>query len=254
MRKAARKDILKINEFFTNHLINIQMKKHNPLDYEYKEGDSYCPDDPDQPVILTKANAEELNSKYRDYINTHKDINPFNTQNELKWIGRAVLISRKTDSASYLHDLGESLETLRQATANKNLIIMGDWPMPWLSQENEYRPVKESLDWFKTQIDMDFTGGFLLNGNEIIEFISRLFWLIRCNASLPEFMMTYENLDTVFSICQYGALHLESYDIEELKFILKFFEKFGFLQIEECNDPVMFDDFKGRKIIISNFK
>ena len=251
MKQKTRQDILKINEVFTTHLIDVQITKHDPSNYEYSERERVILDDSGKCVILTKEKANELNAENRDYFNSNKDINPFDLKTDVKWIDGTTLISSKTDASSYLIDIGEALETLRKKLGSKNLIVMGDWITPWLYQDNDYKPVKEVLDWLKKQIDSDFNGGFLLRGIELIQFIPKLFWLIRCNASLPEFMMTFENCKTIFSICKYGVLHIESYDQDELNYIFEFFSGRRFRQVDDCcNNPVNFDNFNGRKILI----
>jgi hypothetical protein len=252
MRHETRQNILKMNEVFANHLIGVQIAKHKPSDDEYSEGDRIILDDSNKAVTLTKEKANELNAEDRKYFDSKKDTNPFDKDIDFKWIGRATLISNKEDSDSYLHDLGESLEKLRLKLESSELIVLGDWSTPWLYQDNDYKPVKESLDWFRKQIDSDFNGGFLLKETDLIEFTPRLFWLTRCNMSLPEFMMTFENCKTIISICKHGVLHFESYDQNELNDFIEFYQTLGFKQTNDCYDPVNFDRFEGRNIKLSS--
>lgn len=252
MEQKNRQDILKINEVFTNHLISLQVAKHDPSSCEYSEGERVILDDSNKSVMLTKEQADELNAEQRDYFNSNKDLNPFDSVTNIKWIGSAKFISSKTNANAYLLNVGEALNDLRKNINNNDLIVLGDWSTSWLSQDNDYKPVKETLNWLGKYIDFDFNGGFLLRDNDLIQFIPRLFWLIRCNSSLPEFLMTFENYKTIISICQYGILHVESYDKEELNYILGFFNERGFKQIDDCNDPVYFDSFDGRQIMLSS--
>ncbi|MDH5608700.1 MAG: hypothetical protein OEY56_04415 [Cyclobacteriaceae bacterium] len=252
MRHDTRHNILKLNEVFARHLIDVQTAKHKPSEDEYSEGDRIILDDSNKAVTLTKEKAEELNAEDRKYFDSKRDLNPFDSDKKFKWIARATLISSKKDSDSYLHDLGESLEKLRLKLNSKDLITLGDWSTPWLSQDNDYKPVKESLDWLSKRIDVEFNGGFLLNETDLVQFIPRLFWLTRCNMSLPEFMMTFEKCKTIFSICKHGVLHLESYDQIELNDFLDFYQSLGFKQTDNCSDPVDFDKFEGREIKLSS--
>lgn len=252
MRHETRKNILKMNEVFANHLIGVQIAKHKPSDNEYSEGDRIILDDSNKAVTLTKEKADELNAEDKKYFDSKKDTNPFDSGKIFKWIGRVTLISNKEDSDSYLYDLGESLEKLRLQLKSSELIALGDWSTPWLYQDNDYKPVKESLHWIRNRIDSEFNGGFLLKETDLIEFIPRLFWLTRCNMSLPQIMMTFENCKTIFSICKHGVLHLESYDKHELNNFIEFYHALGFKQIENCYDPVNFDRFEGRNIKLSS--
>lgn len=249
MRQETRKNILKVNKVFTTHLISVQSAKYALSNYEYSEGESVILDDSDKSVILTKVQADELNAEQRDYFNSNKDFNPFNPVTEAKPIGDIKFISRKTNTNAYLLDIGIALDDLRKNTKNEDLIILGDCPTPWLYQENDYKPVKEAQDWLKKYITTEFNGGFLLRDANLIQFIPRLFWLIRCNAALPEFLMTFGNYNTIFSVCRYGVLHIESYDKDELNSIVDFFNKRKFKQIDNCSDPIEFDDLDGRQIM-----
>jgi len=251
MKHQSREQILKINQIFTTHLIQIQKAKHNPEDYAYQVGDQLLMEGSDKPLILSQEKAEELNKEEQDFVDSYRDRNPFKQVSVAKWVGGCTLISSKTNAEKYLSDLSNSLEGLRNQLKAQNLIVIGDWPTPWLAQENEYAPVKEAMDFLKMIISSDFDGGFLLNAKDLTSFIPRLFWLTRCNASLPDFLMTFENSKTIFSICKYGILHIESYDQEELKTINHYFKIKNFIEVDECIDPVDFDDFVGRMIKIN---
>ena len=246
MKHQSREQILKLNQIFTNHLIQIQKAKHNPSDYAYKAGDELLIEGSDKPLILTQEKADELNKEEQDFVDSYRDRNPFDQSSAIKWIGGYTLISSKTYVDEYLNDLSNSIEGLRNHLKSQNLIVIADWPTPWLAQENEYAPVKKALEFLKIIVSTDFDGGFLLNGEDLRAFIPHLFWLTRCNASLPDFLMAFENSKTIFSICKYGILHIESYDQDELKAINHYFKIKNFIEVDECIDPVDFDDFVGR--------
>ena len=61
-------------------------------------------------------------------------------------------------------------------------------------------------------------------------------------------MMTFKNSKTIIGICKYGILHLEFYEEQERKKLMKFFNDRKFVEVDSCNDPIEFDNFKGRKI------
>lgn len=236
-----RHEILNINDIFANHLVNVQIAKYKPLE-ELKEGDSIILED--GVVLLTKELAEKLNKEEKQLYEENKD--DYEVDDLIKWIGRALLISSEKDLNAYLNDIRESF--LKLSFIYGKLIVLGDWNTPWLYQKNAYPQAAESLEFFKKNIDTDFNGGFVLDNKEILEFLPHLFWLIRCNASLPEFMISFEKSKTIFGICKYCVLHLEFYDSEEKDDILSFFKKREFKEIDTCNDPIEIDNFDGRKI------
>jgi hypothetical protein len=243
----SREKILKLNNCFAEHLISVQKAKHEPSD-EWTVGESVILDDSDKAVILTKEQADKLNKDDQQYYLDNRD--EYNSDFLNKWIGSSTLSSSKKELQEYLNDLGKSLTDL--SIDFGKLIILGDWNTPWLNQQNDYPPVATAIEFLNQKIDENFNGGFIFDSDEISEFIPHLFWLTRCNASLPEIMMTFENSKTVLGICKYGILHLEFYEEQERENLMKFFNDRQFEEVDRCNDPIEFDNFKGRKIKISS--
>ncbi|RJE75238.1 hypothetical protein [Reichenbachiella sp. MSK19-1] len=243
----SRNDILKLNNCFAEHLLSVQKAKHEPSE-EWNEGDTVILDDSDKPTVLTKEQADNLNQEdLEHYLKNRDDI----TVEKLHdWDSQTTLISSKQTIKDYFYDISFALIEITKE--HGNLIIMGDWNTPWLNQNNDYPPVLEALNFLKTKIDFDFNGGFYLTQHEIKEFIPHLFWLTRCNASLPQFMMSFEKSKTILNICKNGVLHFEFYDsIEKHKF-LRLFKDMKFIEINSCNDPIDFDKMGERQIVADN--
>ncbi len=103
---------------------------------------------------------------------------------------------------------------LQQLAVNMNitsLIFLGDTAAPWLSQENEYAPVKESLQFLEAEkVGRKFNGGLQIKTKDLAVFIPRLFWLVRCNAALPIFYLMNEDQTILANFCQYGNIHLST--------------------------------------------
>ncbi len=241
----SRENILKINNCFSEHLIAVQNAKYKPTD-QWIEGESVILDDSDVAVVLTKEQADKLNKDDRQYFLENRD--EYEIKNLNKWIKGTILISSQQGEKEYLNDIGQSLADLSGNYGK--LIILGDWNTPWLSQQNDYPPAREAIQFLNKKIKKTFNGGLILDSGVISEFIPHLFWLTRCNPNLPELMMTFINSKTVFGICKYGVLHLEFYDDQERKKLSKFFKDRKFQEVDSCNDPIEFDNFKGRKINI----
>ena len=243
----SRTEILNMNHCFAEHLISVQKAKHEPSD-EWSEGDSVILDDSDEVTVLTKKQAHKLNAEdLKHYLDNKDDVK---VEQLNKWESRSTLVSSKQISNDYFDDIGNTISQLSNRFGN--LIIMGDWSTPWLSQENDYPPVVAATKYLNQQIDEKFNGGFELEANSISCFIPHLFWLTRCNASLPEFMMSFIESKTVISLCKYGILHLEFYDSKEREEILTLFNKMNFKEVDRCNDPVEFDNMDGRQIVIND--
>ena len=105
--------------------------------------------------------------------------------------------------------LSEELTNLIGLLGYDNLIFLGDTTNPWLWQENDYKPVKEALNYLKiNKISRTFNGGLKVSRTELPTFLKHLAWLIRCNAALPDFYFMDEGQNIVGNICKYANIHL----------------------------------------------
>ena len=215
MLPKARAEILAINPFFTEHIISIQQ------------------------VMIEDED---------DYFAKHQDSNPFPFSTEKKFIKGGIYLSNKSDPFVYLNHLGESLEALLQLTDQHQLLILGELPIPWLCQENDYPPVNRAIEFLQQHIDPEFRGGFVLEEGQILEFIPHLFWLTRCNAGLPLFWMAFNHGQTIMSLCKHGGLHFDFYQHEEQQIIHTYLKSNGFHTVKRCADPINFDNFEGRQL------
>ena len=242
----SRKQILEINPAFTRFIMDLQLS-YKPEPYE--EGESVILDlDDDEGTILSKELTGKLNTEQFEAFEKSRDINPFLNSDKLEFIESRLLISPKESTTEYLNDIAYSLEKLRVELKESHLMILGVQNTPWLSQENEYLPVKNALAYLKQSVDKDFDGGFLLKENSILEFIPHLFWLTRCNASLPYFYMSFPGSKTAITICKYGVVHFEFYGQDEKIKILQLLADLNFKELDNCGDPIEFDGFDGREI------
>lgn len=94
-----------------------------------------------------------------------------------------------------------------------SLIFMGDTTTPWLYQHNNYPPVNAALGFIRQQKAGDtYNGAFMVSLESLPEFLVHLFWLVRCNASLPVIYGLDEGEHLLLNFCQYGNLHLSTLD------------------------------------------
>lgn len=166
IKPYSREEILNLNKVFTHHLLDVQDAKHNPKNSEYVVGQEVILDDSNKSIVLTKELADKLNQNDWDHYQAKRDKRT--SEIEVKFAGNITLISSKKTPFEYLTQVGVTINELRIHTNNQHLIILGDWPTPWLNQENDYEPVKESFKYLERFITHDFKGGFLLNGKELI--------------------------------------------------------------------------------------
>ncbi|MEZ4804715.1 MAG: hypothetical protein R2852_04325 [Bacteroidia bacterium] len=244
----SRKEILEINPTFTKFILDLQLS-YKPEPFE--AGDSVALELNDvEGTTLTKELAEKLNRDQYDEFETNRDINPFPYSEELVFIENRLIISSKDNTSEYLSDIANSIEKIRLELKETDLIVLGVQNTPWLYQENDYLPAKNALNYLKQRVNSEFNGGFLLKEESLLEFIPHLFWLTRCNTSLPHFYMSFPKSKTIISICKYGVLHFEFYNQEEKMRILQILSGLNFKELDNCGDPIEFDNFDGRRIEI----
>jgi len=244
----SRKEILEINPAFTKFILDMQLSdKPEP----FEVGEIVILElDKDEGTTLTEELANKLNREQNEEFEINRDINPFPNLEELVLIDNRLIISSKDNTTEYLSDIANSIEKIRVELKESNLIVLGVQNTPWLHQENDYLPVNNALNYLKKRVDSEFNGGFLLKEESLLEFVPHLFWLTRCNASLPYFYMSFPKAKTIITICKYGVLHFEFYEQDEKMKILQILSDLNFKEIDSCGDPVEFDNFDQRRIKI----
>jgi hypothetical protein len=110
----------------------------------------------------------------------------------------------------YPRTLGEGVLAFSKQLHWDAVLFLPDIPVtPWLEQDNDYLPVQNALQYLRDLgMDESFAGGVLANGEELATFVGHLFWLVRCNASLPIINFSGRGEKLIGSLCKYGNLHL----------------------------------------------
>jgi len=243
---TSRQELLKINPLFTQFVVDVQLV-HKPIPFE--EGESvFLNKDDEVATLLAQVLSEELNREQELEFERNLDRNPFNVRHEFTFVESRLIVSSQNDVNNYLNELGEVLESIRGDLNEDFAMLLGVQNTPWLGQSNEYLPVKKASDYLSQRIDSEFSGGFLLKESELISFIPHLFWLTRCTGSMADVFMSFPNAKTIISLCKYGVLHFDFYDMEEEQVILNCLSKMNFKVLETCGDPIDFDRFQGRTL------
>lgn len=136
--------------------------------------------------------------------------------------------------------LSQALTAFAQHVGYESLVFMGDSPTPWRYQDNDYAPVKTALQYLKdNRIGEKFNGALEVDIAELGEFTAHLFWLVRCNASLPVFYFMDRLQSITGCICKYGNIHIST--LNEMAHII--FENavpaggFKYLRNAMCAEP-----------------
>jgi hypothetical protein len=154
----------------------------------------------------------------------------------------------------HVKQLGTELLKLTKQLGYNNLILLGDTELPWLYQDNDYKPAKEAQQYLiDNKIGKRFNGALQVDNSELVTFVKHLYWLTRCNASLPYFHFTDKGQNIIGNICKYGNLHLDTLNEATDKLIRAFVgdSKFIYLDGNNCfNQFGKTSAITGRHIIV----
>jgi len=152
---------------------------------------------------------------------------------------RYILTLPSKTFKGHVKALGIELTKLTVALHSDTLIFLGDTEIPWLYQDNDYKPVRVAqLYLADKKIGKRFNGALQLDTTELPTFTQHLAWLIRCNAALPYFHFTDQQQNIIGSICKYGNLHLNTLN-EQSDTIFKSFvdiSKFNYGDKNSCHN------------------
>ncbi len=163
-----------------------------------------------------------------------------------------LTLSSKTINV-HVRKLSKELVDLIQLLRFDCLIFLGDYKTPWLYQDNNYKPVERAIEYLKEKkVGRRFNGGFEVNLADLYEFSIHLFWLSRCNASLPLIYFMDKKQNILGSVCKYGNVHLETFNKKTDKIFQSVLNNTGFSILDgKCYE--LFSKtgaIKGRRIVI----
>lgn len=230
-----RQEIFKLNKTFASYIINWQEQEYDPsLEHNKYEAGTMYDLELEKYRYYTQEEVDQMNAERLEDYNRMKDNVQVSSIKE-SYAGTLVYNLPFAQIDDYARNLAESIETLAEKSAWQEVIFLLVYPIPWLKQQNDYKPVKSALDYLKSVgVTNDFTGGFKANGNELKELVKHLFWIFRCNAALPYGFFSGIDKDFAGSICKYGNIHFHFYSETEMFEIRNNCLDLGMIQIERC--------------------
>lgn len=243
---VSRPEALK-NEVFASFIHSWQSRFDPRIDPYLREPGMYY-EDPisDEPRYFSKEEIELLHNREIEWFESNKDlISPI----ALEKHGELIYNLDFFDIIVYSVELGNMMQKLSEHL-NSKITFLLDYNVSWLHQKNDFKPVHDALTYLGQQgIDEHFAGGIKADGEVLAELFTRLFWIIRCNASLPYCWFTSDTDPFVGDVCKYGNFHFHCYS-ESIKVSIESFAgQNGMIKIDECfqnfYDP---GDIEGRQI------
>ena len=231
MEKLITRDRALKNKVFASFIGKWQ-KRFDPREDSYMTNPGkYYDWELDKERHYDQAEIDKINKKELDEYLVRKD----NVKiQEFQYFGELKYNLKLCDVFIYSIEIGKIFEQLSNELGAELIFIL-DYNVPWLSQENDFKPVLKALNYLKEiGATKEFNGAFKLSGDELAEFGQNLFWIIRCNASLPYCWFSTDRHQFVGTVCKYGNLHFETYSDRIKKQIVKFADKHSLIKIDEC--------------------
>ncbi len=247
MKLITRKQALK-NEVFASFIGTWQTRFDPREDPYMTTPGNYFDWELDKERFYDQIEIDSIHKKeLEEFLNCKDDV----TIKKYEYFGELKYNLDFKDIFIYSIEIGKILEQLSIAL-NSELIFILDYNVPWLSQENDFAPVIKASNYLREiGTNEEFSGAYKLSGDELAEFVANLFWIIRCNASLPYCWFSTESHQFIGDVCKHGNLHFHTYS-EEVKIQLESFAKQNSLiEIDDCVEGFIGDSgIEGRQIII----
>lgn len=250
-----RHQIFKLNRTFASFIIDVQDALYNPtLDYnKYEPGKMYV-EDSDKPRFVSQEECDKWNAEaFEEYLKRKDNTELFSIKD--RHAGETTYaLSHAADIDTYVEKLAETIVMLSDRLNWKAVIFLLDYSTPWLSQKNDYKPVKKAIDYLKRiRVNNNFIGGFKASGQDLNELTKNLFWLIRCNGALPSCYFSGVDTDFTANICKFGNIHFHFYSEQDKIEVGIIAAELGMTDIStgECVENFSASStIKGRQIIV----
>jgi hypothetical protein len=248
-----RPQIFKLNTTFASFIAEVQDVQYNPsLEHNRYEEGVYVEENEKSRFVSQEECDKWTQQALIEYNKRKCHIATVSIKDKYK--GESVYQFPTADINHYAENLAKGIENLTASLSWKSAIFLLDYSIPWLHQDNDYDPVKKALEYLKSiGVTNTFVGGFKANGKDLIELAKHLFWIIRCNASLPTCYFSGLHQDVVASICKHGNIHVQLYSEQDKSAIEKAATKIGMVKLEDARCQENFSDtgaINGRQIIL----
>jgi len=249
---TSRERIFEKHPVLARHLSDWQHQTYDSDIDAFEPGEKvYLQLSDEQPVVLTKQKAEELNRETEAQFSALRDA--FGPLPPRKNSGGELYAELPYENIDvFVEELGDRVAGLFQSMGWDQLLLISDVKNPYLAQDNDYPPVEQARKKLIAMgMNLDFTGGIMMDLNSVQRFFSHIFWIVRCNAMAPYILFAAPGSATVGTLCKYGNIHFEVYDEAEKKRFLNALKNNQFTLAE---DGMCWDTFsdtgimEGRKI------
>lgn len=247
----SRETILKQNQIFARHIHNAQLAFAPDL---FEPGEEVLLDDEsDEATALTVEMADKLNREANDqWLQGCDPFDPQPPQIEESGTLVAELPCRTFDL--FAETIGGKVEALCHALSWDILLVLPVSVTPYLTQENDFPPVKRATTALvDLGLEPNFSGGMGLQPSSAARVFGHLFWIVRCNASAPNVAFAAAGSSVVGTLCDYGNIHFDTYRATEKAQLAGALRDVGFNITRDGACEEKFSDesaVEGRKLVL----
>ena len=165
---------------------------------------------------------EEMLQYYKDDNEEHLYWEMFDLykKTEIKYSTFYKIISLEhSDIDTFTTKLTEKLIDLFNTINATDFIIVSHLKLDFFgNRDNKFKPLKEAYKKLEKIVGNNtYKETFEIDTNSLPDFIEILFWIIRCDPSVAEYIFLFDKDEQVLiHLCKYGNIHLTEFNKEQL--------------------------------------
>jgi hypothetical protein len=120
---------------------------------------------------------------------------------------------------TFTDQLSGKLKELFQLLNIKDFIILAHLKLDFFgNRKNKYKPLVKAYEKLEKIVGQKtYKEGFMIEVEDLPAFVEILFWITRCDPSVPEYIFLFDKNEKIqMNLCRYGNIHLSQFDKEWL--------------------------------------
>ncbi len=123
------------------------------------------------------------------------------------------------DIDTFTTKLSEKLTELFKTIEVEEIFVVSHLKLDFFgNRENKYKPLVKAYKKLEKIVGNDtYKEAFKFDINNLKDFIDILFWTIRCDPSIAEYVFLFDKVEKIqIHLCKYGNIHLTEFEKENL--------------------------------------
>ncbi|MFY7838826.1 MAG: hypothetical protein ACOVP7_01070 [Lacibacter sp.] len=163
--------------------------------------------------LLQEYKEDDKEQLYREMFDCVNDsVTDYETHN-------SIIGLEHTDISSFTTAVSEKLKELFQTIGTDEVYILSHLKLDLFgNRDNQFKSLVQAYEKLEAITGQtSYKEAFHINMNQLQEFIDIIFWLIRCDPSVPEYIFLFsKNEKLELFMCRYGNVHLTEIGPQQL--------------------------------------